>query len=144
METSWADALVTVTREGRRYDLHYVGPNLRMVVLREPGGTSYWVVNTLQNKLSNETMLAIARSRDYALVATRTIHDQAGRFQVDYRLPSGLLFDVGAGVMATSQVGVGFSLAGSVQEDTALVNVEIPHPILSAVPGTAAGATERM
>ena len=31
-----------------------------MVVLRH-GGASYWVVNTLSNKLSNETMLAIAK-----------------------------------------------------------------------------------
>jgi hypothetical protein len=31
-----------------------------MVVLRENGGT-YWVVNTLLDSLSNETMLAIAR-----------------------------------------------------------------------------------
>jgi LCP family protein required for cell wall assembly len=50
-----------VTLEGRRYDLHYVGPNLRTVVYRERGGTSYWVVNTLLNSLSNETMLAIAQ-----------------------------------------------------------------------------------
>ena len=31
-----------------------------MVVLRH-GGASYWVVNTLKNLLSNETMLAIAK-----------------------------------------------------------------------------------
>jgi hypothetical protein len=31
-----------------------------MVVLRT-GGASYWVVNTLLDSLSNETMLAIAR-----------------------------------------------------------------------------------
>ena len=31
-----------------------------MLVLRE-NGTTYWVVNTLLNALSNETMLAIAR-----------------------------------------------------------------------------------
>jgi hypothetical protein len=31
-----------------------------MVVLRDRGAT-YWVVNTLLNSLSNETMLAIAR-----------------------------------------------------------------------------------
>jgi hypothetical protein len=32
-----------------------------MVVLRENGAT-YWVVNTILDSLSNETMLAIARS----------------------------------------------------------------------------------
>jgi hypothetical protein len=31
-----------------------------MVVLRS-GGASYWVVNTLLDSLSNETMLSIAR-----------------------------------------------------------------------------------
>ena len=32
-----------------------------MIVLREHGAT-YWVVNTLLDKLSNETMLAVAKS----------------------------------------------------------------------------------
>ena len=36
------------------------GPKLHMVVLRQ-GGASYWVVNTLLDSLSNETMLAIAK-----------------------------------------------------------------------------------
>jgi arginine repressor len=31
-----------------------------MVVLRTPNG-SYWVINTLLDRLSNETMLAIAK-----------------------------------------------------------------------------------
>jgi hypothetical protein len=31
-----------------------------MVVFRK-GGATYWVVNTLRDELSNETMLAIAR-----------------------------------------------------------------------------------
>ena len=31
-----------------------------MVVLRH-GGAAYWVVNTLRDELSNETMLAIAK-----------------------------------------------------------------------------------
>ena len=31
-----------------------------MVVLRQ-GGASYWVVNTLRDELSNETMIAIAK-----------------------------------------------------------------------------------
>jgi LCP family protein required for cell wall assembly len=64
--TTWRDAPVlrepnTVVRiKGRRYELHYSGPKLHMVVLRE-GGATYWVVNTLRNELSNETMLAIAK-----------------------------------------------------------------------------------
>jgi hypothetical protein len=44
----------------RTFDLYYSGPNLHMVVLRENGAT-YWVVNTLLDSLSNETMLAIAK-----------------------------------------------------------------------------------
>ncbi len=64
--TDWEDAPVlaesNVTRKlkGRRYELHYTGPKLHMVVLRH-GGATYWVVNTLLNSLSNETMLAIAK-----------------------------------------------------------------------------------
>jgi hypothetical protein len=64
--TTWRDAPVlrepntAVKIKGRRYELHYSGPKLHMVVLRAKGAT-YWVVNTLLNKLSNETMLAIAK-----------------------------------------------------------------------------------
>jgi LCP family protein required for cell wall assembly len=45
---------------GRPFDLYFSGPNLHMVVLHENGAT-YWVVNTLLDSLSNETMLSIAR-----------------------------------------------------------------------------------
>jgi hypothetical protein len=45
---------------GREFQLYYTGSNLHMVVLRVHG-TSYWVVNTLLNSLSNKTMLAIAQ-----------------------------------------------------------------------------------
>ncbi len=64
--TDWEDAPVlsesNVTRsiKGRRYELHYTGAKLHMVVLRQ-GGASYWVVNTLLDELSNETMIAIAK-----------------------------------------------------------------------------------
>ena len=64
--TDWEEAPVLSERNfirsigGRRYELHYVGPKLHMVVLRQ-GGASYWVVNTLLDSLSNETMLAIAK-----------------------------------------------------------------------------------
>jgi LCP family protein required for cell wall assembly len=64
--TDWQDAPVLSDKNharligGRAYELHYAGPRLRMVVLRH-GGASYWVVNTLKNLLSNETMLAIAK-----------------------------------------------------------------------------------
>ena len=65
-ETRWADAPIlddksVSQRINRRdFDLYYTGPHLHMVVLRENGAT-YWVVNTLLDSLSNETMLAIAR-----------------------------------------------------------------------------------
>src|ERR687885_2128215 len=66
-ETDWADAPVLQEPnfkhriKGREFSFYYSGPNLHMIVLRERGAT-YWVVNTLLDKLSNETMLAIAKS----------------------------------------------------------------------------------
>ena len=65
-ETDWTDAPVLADRSfqhdlgGREFSLYYTGPHLHMVVLRN-GNTSYWVVNTLLDSLSNETMLAIAK-----------------------------------------------------------------------------------
>jgi hypothetical protein len=65
-ETNYFDAPILGDRSfrhilrGRTYDLYYNGPHLHMMVLREHGAT-YWVVNTLLDSLSNETMLAIAR-----------------------------------------------------------------------------------
>ena len=65
-ETDWLGAPALLDKSltqwvgKRRYDLYYAGGDLHMVVLRT-GGASYWVVNTLLNSLSNETMLAIAR-----------------------------------------------------------------------------------
>ena len=65
-ETNWPDAPVLADRSfqhdlgGREFQLYYSGPHLHMVVLRS-GDTSYWVVNTLLDSLSNETMLAIAK-----------------------------------------------------------------------------------
>ena len=65
-ESDWADAPVLGSRNfvrnigGRRYELYYNGPHLHMVVLRQRGA-NYWVVNTLLDRLPNETMLAIAK-----------------------------------------------------------------------------------
>jgi LCP family protein required for cell wall assembly len=65
-ETNWPDAPVLASKNlhrvinGRSYDLYYRGPKLHMVVLKLNGAT-YWVVNTLLDSLSNETMLAIAK-----------------------------------------------------------------------------------
>jgi hypothetical protein len=44
----------------RTFEFFYSGSDLHMIVLKENGAT-YWVVNTLDNALSNETMIAIAR-----------------------------------------------------------------------------------
>jgi len=44
----------------RTFEFFYSGSNLHMVVLKENGAT-YWVVNTLDDALSPETMIAIAR-----------------------------------------------------------------------------------
>jgi LCP family protein required for cell wall assembly len=66
-QTDWAEAPVLADASflqrirGREYSLYYSGPHLHMVVLRENGAT-YWVVNTILDSISNETMLAIARS----------------------------------------------------------------------------------
>jgi LCP family protein required for cell wall assembly len=65
-QTTWEDAPVlgaknVYRRLGKRdYDLYFDGAHLHMVVLRTDEAT-YWVVNTLRDSLSNETMLAIAR-----------------------------------------------------------------------------------
>jgi hypothetical protein len=64
--SDWDDAPVLADRSltrrigGRIYDLYYNGPKLHMVVLRTPKA-NYWVINTLLDRLSNETMIAIAK-----------------------------------------------------------------------------------
>src|SRR5581483_7555342 len=65
-ETSWTDAPVLADKSfrhdlgGREFDLYYAGSRLHMVVLKTSTAT-YWVVNTLLDSLSNETMMAIAK-----------------------------------------------------------------------------------
>ena len=51
---------ITHTFGRRKFDFYYSGSHLHMVVLRDRNAT-YWVVNTLLDRLSNETMIAIAR-----------------------------------------------------------------------------------
>ncbi len=64
--TDWKDAPTLADKshtrriKGRIYDLYYDGPKLHMVVLRTKHAR-YWVINTLLDRLSNETMLAIAK-----------------------------------------------------------------------------------
>ena len=55
-----SDTSISRRIKGRSYDLYYDGPKLHMVVLRTKYAR-YWVVNTLLDRLSNETMLAIAK-----------------------------------------------------------------------------------
>jgi LCP family protein required for cell wall assembly len=65
-ETDWEDAPALEDKnfsaaiKGRQYDFYYSGPHLHMIVLRA-GGATYWVVNTLLDSLTNETMLEIAK-----------------------------------------------------------------------------------
>jgi LCP family protein required for cell wall assembly len=65
-ETAWTTAPALLERNftrhlGRRlYAFYYSGAHLHMIVLRENGAT-YWVVNTLSDRLSNETMISIAK-----------------------------------------------------------------------------------
>jgi hypothetical protein len=65
-QTTWTDApildgpSVIQTVKGRQYKLFFDGPKLHMVAFEE-NGTVYWVVNTLLDRLNNETMLAIAK-----------------------------------------------------------------------------------
>jgi hypothetical protein len=68
IETNWLDAPILRSptgkyhdkKTGRAFSLYTTSGNIHMVVFRK-GGASYWVVNTLRDELSNETMLAIAR-----------------------------------------------------------------------------------
>jgi hypothetical protein len=66
-ETDWQDAPVLAERNfhrvigGRSYGFYYHGTQLHMVVLHV-GKTAYWVVNTLNDSLSNETMIDIAKN----------------------------------------------------------------------------------
>jgi Ca2+-binding RTX toxin-like protein len=67
IETDWNDAPILrrptgkyTLKDGRKVDLYTNGGHVHMVVLRR-GKASYWVVNTLRDELSNETMLAIAK-----------------------------------------------------------------------------------
>ncbi|MDX6370770.1 MAG: polyisoprenyl-teichoic acid--peptidoglycan teichoic acid transferase, partial [Gaiellaceae bacterium] len=65
-ETDWNDAPALTDKSfrhnigGREADLYYNGSKLHMVVIHV-GSASYWVVNSLLDDLSNETMLAIAK-----------------------------------------------------------------------------------
>jgi LCP family protein required for cell wall assembly len=65
-ETNWNNAPILAEKNFHRhfakrtFVFYYSGSNLRMIVLKQFGAT-YWIVNTLDNALSNETMIAIAR-----------------------------------------------------------------------------------
>jgi hypothetical protein len=64
-ETNWPNPPILGDRsfqhdlKGREFSFYYSGSNLQMVVLRD-GNNSYWVVNSLLDALSNETMISIA------------------------------------------------------------------------------------
>jgi hypothetical protein len=68
IETNWTDAPILRNptdkildrKTGRRLNLYTQNGNIHLIAFRK-GGATYWVVNTLRDELSNETMLAIAR-----------------------------------------------------------------------------------
>jgi hypothetical protein len=68
IETNWTDAPILRSptdkirdrKTGRRFNLYTQNGNIHLIAFRKGHG-SYWVVNTLRDELSNETMLAIAR-----------------------------------------------------------------------------------
>ena len=66
-ETNWDGAPALADKSfrhsigGREMDMYYSGPHLHMIVLHGAGGASYWVINSLLDDLSNETMIAIAK-----------------------------------------------------------------------------------
>jgi LCP family protein required for cell wall assembly len=66
-ETTWNSAPILARPTGhavlggRKFDLYTNDGHIHMIVLRTPHA-SYWVVNTLLDALSNETMVAIAKS----------------------------------------------------------------------------------
>lgn len=66
-ETNWntapilANPTMKLHPHGREIDLYTTGGQIQLAVVRLKGST-YWVVNTILNELSNSTMLAIARS----------------------------------------------------------------------------------
>jgi hypothetical protein len=66
IETNWTEAPIlrhetdVYKVAGRKFHLFTTGGHIHMIVLYK-GAMSYWVVNTLRDELSNETMLAIAK-----------------------------------------------------------------------------------
>ena len=66
IETDWADAPIlkhettAYTIAGRKYHFFTTSGHIHMIVFYKGKG-SYWVVNTLRDELSNETMIAIAK-----------------------------------------------------------------------------------
>jgi LytR cell envelope-related transcriptional attenuator len=65
-QTAWTDApilqgpSVIRTIKGREFKLFFSGSKLHMIAFEE-NGAAYWVVNTLLDSMSNETMIAIAK-----------------------------------------------------------------------------------
>jgi LCP family protein required for cell wall assembly len=66
IQSHWTDAPILrhatgkYNVRGRKFQLYTQGGHIHMVVLRRRDA-AYWVVNTLRDELSNETMLAIAK-----------------------------------------------------------------------------------
>jgi hypothetical protein len=73
--------------------------------------------------------VAAAAQRTFTASTVITIDDEPADFGASYRLPSGASFDAGGGMMITPQFGLGISVSGTAHEDTADLNIRIPHPL---------------
>jgi len=87
--------------------------------------------------------IARAGEESYSSAATRQINGQTATFRANYHLPVGLAFDIGGGVMATRQIGVGATFSTATQKDPAELTVDIPHPILRNANATDTDSTDR-
>jgi hypothetical protein len=72
---------------------------------------------------------AAAAQKSFKSSAVITIDDEPADFGASYRLPAGAAFDAGGGIMITPQFGLGLSISGTAHEDTADLEIRIPHPL---------------
>lgn len=72
---------------------------------------------------------AIPAEDTFRIGAVGVIDDEDATFGGNYNLPTGFLFDFGAGVMITPMFGVGASFSRSAHKDVVDLDVDIPHPL---------------
>ncbi|MEX2270421.1 MAG: outer membrane beta-barrel protein [Vicinamibacterales bacterium] len=72
--------------------------------------------------------LAWASEDSYSAEVRPVIFEELARFGATYSFPRGAEFDFGGGYMITPRFGLGVSFTGTAHEDTADLNISIPHP----------------